>query len=308
MLLTILQDIAPVFLVIALGFFVRRWGFLPDAFSEAANRLVYYIGIPCLIFGQVAVGDFSQNFRPEQIAATLAAVLAVTVAAIVLALLLRLPVRSGVTFTQNCVHGNTGYIALAVVLYVLGEKGLAGASVLAGFIMLINNTVSLALFNFSPHHRRALSWKTLRGFVGNPIVVAALLGLGFSALRIPLPQVAVRSIGIVSDMALPVALLIIGGSLRPGIRARLPVAHLTSLLKLVALPAAGVFFFRLFGVAPADAVPAIILLGSPAATISYVMAKEMDGDPELAAAAVTVSTVLSIVTYTLWIALLKQGA
>jgi predicted permease len=307
MLLAILQDIAPVFLVIALGFFARRWGLLPDAFNEAANRLVYYIGIPLLIFGQVAPGDFSQNFRPEQIAAVLAALLATAALGVLLASLLRLPAGSAITFTQTCYHGNTGYIALAVLLYVLGQEGLARASVLAGFTMLFNNTLSLALFTFSPSHRKPLSWANLRSFLGNPIVAATLLGLGFSALRLPLPAVVARSIGIVSDMALPVALLIIGGSLSSRIRARLPLANLAALLKLAALPALGVLFLRLFGAGPAAAVPAVILLGSPAATISYVMAKEMDGDPELAAATVTVSTVLSIVSYTLWIAFLAGG-
>lgn len=304
MLLTIVLDISPVFLVIALGFFARRRGFLPDAFSEAANRLVYTIGIPLLIFGQVAPGDFSRNFRPGQIAAVLAAVLATAAIGLLLAALLRLPTPSALTFAQCCYHGNTGFIALAVLLYVLGPEGLAAGSVLAGFTMLANNTLSLGIFTFTPRHRRSLSWATLRSFLANPIVAATMLGLGFSALRIPLPAVLLRSIGIVSDMALPLALLIIGGSLSPRIRARLPPAHLASLLKLAVLPGLGVLLLRLFGAEAAATVPAVILLGSPAATLSYVMAREMDGDAELAAATVTVSTVLSVVSYTAWIAVL----
>lgn len=305
MILTILQDIAPVFLVIALGFFARRRGLLPDAFTEAANRLVYTIGIPLLIFGQVAPGDFSRNFRPAQIAAVVAAVAATAALGLLLALALRLPAPTALTFVQDSYHGNTGFIALAVLLYVLGPAGLAAGSVLAGFTMLVNNTLSLALFTFSPRHRRRLSGATLRSFLGNPIILATMLGLAVSALRVPLPAVLLRSISIVSDMALPVALLIIGGSLSPALRSRLPLAHLASLLKLAVLPALGVLFLRLFG-AEAAAVPAVILLGSPAATLSYVMAREMDGDPELAAAVVTVSTVLSVVSYTVWIAALSS--
>lgn len=303
MLLTIFHDISPVFVVIALGFIARRRGFLPDAFAEAANRLVYNIGIPLLIFGQVAPGDFSRNFRPAQIAALLCAIVVASALGLLLATLLRLPPPAALTFVQDCYHGNTGFIGLAVLLYVLGPAGLAAGSVLAGFTMLINNTLSLALFTFSPHHRRRLSWATLRSFLGNPIILATMLGLVFSALRVPLPSVLQRSIGIVSDMALPVALLLIGGALSPQIRSRLPLAHLASVVKLAVLPALGVTFLSLLGAREA-AVPAVILLGSPAATLSYVMAREMDGDAELAAAAVTVSTVLSVVSYTAWIALL----
>jgi len=305
MLLRILQDISPVFLVIALGFFARRRGFLPDAFSEAANRFVYNIGIPLLIFGQVAPGDFSRNFRPGQIAAILLAVLAAAAIGLLLAALLRLPVATALTFTQDCFHGNTGFIALAMLLYVLGPEGLAAGSVLAGFTMLVNNTLSLVLFTYAPRRDRCCPRATLRTFLENPIIAATMLGLAFSALRVPLPVIALRSIKIVSDMALPVALLIIGGSLTPAMRGRLPLASLASLVKLMALPALGVLAFRLFGAA-GDAVTVAILLGSPAATLSYVMAREMDGDPELAAATVTMSTVLSSAGYTFWIALLGR--
>jgi predicted permease len=58
------------------------------------------------------------------------------------------------------------------------------------------------------------------------------------------------------------------------------------------------------GVGLTQAETAVILLASPSATVTYVMASEMGGEPELAAAAVTISTIISIVTYTLWIAVM----
>ena len=146
MLPSVLQSLSPVFPVIAVGFLARRRGWLPEAFAEAANRLVYNLGIPLLIFAQVAPGDFSRTFRPAQIAAVLAAVLAAAALALLLAALLRLPAATALTFAQDSFHGNTGFIALAVLRYVLGPEGLAAGSVLAGFTMLINNTLALALF------------------------------------------------------------------------------------------------------------------------------------------------------------------
>ncbi len=307
MLLSILADIAPVFLVIGVGFLARRRGFLPDVFMEAANRLVYYLAVPLLVFSTVSAAPFAESFRPREIAGTTLAVLAVALLGVALGKLLRLPPPTAITFAQNGVHGNTGYIALAMVLYVLGEKGMASAGVLAGMVMLVNNTVSLALFQLLPRERRALSLGTLGKVLGNPIVAAALLGLLVSATRFPFPPFAARAVGIVGDMALPLGLLIIGGSLRSDIVGRLPLAAASSVLKLLLLPAAGLLILGAMGIPAAAAVPAVILLGSPSATISYVMAREMGGDHELAAAGVTVSTMLSIVTYTFWLALLSKG-
>jgi predicted permease len=47
--------------------------------------------------------------------------------------------------------------------------------------------------------------------------------------------------------------------------------------------------------------PGLILLASPTATISYVMAKEMKGDADFAVAAISISTLLSAVTFTAWL-------
>ncbi len=105
-------------------------------------------------------------------------------------------------------------------------------------------------------------------------------------------------------MALPLALLIIGGSLRPASGRRIQLVTFSTMFKLLLLPLAGILIFRAIGVSQAQAVTAVILLASPSATVTYVMASEMGGKPDLAAAAVTISTVFSIATYTLWIAVM----
>ena len=67
-MVSILESISPVFLVILLGFMSRRMGFLPDIFISSANRLVYYIAIPILVFDEISRGSFSQSFDMHQIA------------------------------------------------------------------------------------------------------------------------------------------------------------------------------------------------------------------------------------------------
>ena len=74
-------------------------------------------------------------------------------------------------------------------------------------------------------------------------------------------------------------------------------------MKLFLLPLTGLLIFRLMGLQAVPTEAAVILLASPSATVTYVMASEMGGKPDLAAAAVTFSTVFSIITYTVWIAI-----
>lgn len=306
-MLTILENISPVFLVIALGYFSRKLGFLPDSFILSANRLVYYVAIPILVFSEISRGNFTESFYPSQIAGTFLAAAVVLGVSLVLGTSLKLPADKKSTFSQISYHGNLGYVGLAVVFYALGTGGRAEASVLAGFLILFQNIISISLFTLMPGRGKRLSTQDLYRFLGNPIILSTVLGLFFSAAGLSLPHFVNSTFDIVGDMALPMALLIIGGSLTQLTIGRLKHVALSTTLKLAVLPLTGYALFQVLEVGPAQTLTAVILLASPSATISYVMAAEMGGDTDMAATAVTISTAVSIVTYTLWIAVVGGG-
>jgi len=303
-MLSILESISPVFLVIGLGFFSRRFGFLPDQFIASANRLVYFVAIPLLVFREISRGPFARSFDPMQIGGAFLAVGIVAGFALLMARALGTSEGGGATLTQCSFHGNLGYVGLAVVFYALGPEGRGSASVLAGFLILFQNIVAIGIFTFTARGNRTLDMKSAGRFIGNPIIIATVLGLFFSASAIAVPDFIGRSFDIVADMALPLALFIIGGSLKTAPARRLQLVGFSTLMKLFLLPFSGFLIFRFMGLAPAPTEAAVILLASPSATVTYIMASEMGGKPDLAAAAVTFSTVFSIVTYTLWIAVL----
>jgi predicted permease len=131
-----------------------------------------------------------------------------------------------------------------------------------------------------------------------------MAGITFSITGLNLPEILDRSLKILSGMALPLALLVIGTSLSfTQIRQQLKLTLVISILKLVLLPALGLILFLLLHLYRVEYLPALILLASPTATITYVMASEMGGDPDLATAAISVTTLASAVTFTLWLGL-----
>jgi predicted permease len=195
-------------------------------------------------------------------------------------------------------------VGLAVVFYALGPGGRGSASVLAGFLILFQNVLAIVIFTISTAGGRKPDIRSAGKFLLNPIILATILGLASSASGFDMPGFATRSFEIVADMALPLALLIIGGSLKTAPARSIQLVGLSTILKLVVLPLMGLLIFRLIGVEPIQAETAIILLASPSATVTYVMASEMGGKPDLAAAAVTISTAFSIFTYMLWIGIM----
>ena len=124
-----IQTIIPIFAIIFLGVFARHKGFITESFLEPANRLVYYLAIPAMIFRAIAGSSLSSQLNPRVVAATLCCIPVLFVLAWVLNFLLgNTGGRSG-TFIQCTFHGNLGYIGLAVSYYYLGEAGLAKASI-----------------------------------------------------------------------------------------------------------------------------------------------------------------------------------
>ena len=302
--MNIATTIIPIFAVIVLGWFSRYRGFIQPAFLGPANRLVYHIAIPAMIFRSISRSSFKAQFDVQVIIITLLSVLAVFAVAWCAGSIGRIKKERLGTFIQSSFHGNLGYIGLAVSYYFLGDNGFARASIIAGFIMILQNflaVVSLQVYSNKISTKKRgfnLVWKIL----GNPVILSAMAGILFSLTEVPIPFVVGRTLDIISGLALPMALLLIGASLSfESIRLQIFSILSSSIMKLVLLPGLGLTLYRLFGLPLNDYLPGLILLASPTATISYVMAKEMHGDTDFAVSAISISTILSAVTFTVWL-------
>jgi malate permease and related proteins len=305
-MLHVLYTIGPVFVIILLGWRLRAWAFLPGHLIAPLNRMVYYLAIPAMIFREVAQAPFHAHFQPMLLGATLSAIVLVFGIAMGSGFLFSISKREFGTFLQTSFHGNFGYIGLAVVYYFLGKDGFTSASILAAFLMVLQNFLSvLALQAFSSRtaslHRLVFFAKKI---VYNPVIFSSLAGIGFSLFQIPIPEPADRLLGIISGMALPLALLVIGASLSFGlIRSHLLPALCTGFMKLAVLPALGIGLYLWLRLSPEQFLPGLILLASPTATTAYVMAGEMEGSTELASAAISLNTLISAGTFVFWLGL-----
>ena len=303
-MLHVIHTIGPIFIVILLGWFLSWREFIPTSLIAPLNRLVYYLAIPAMIFSGIAKASFAVYFDPLLLTATLFPVLIVFFIALVIAKVRSLDRNQGGTFVQSSFHGNLGYIGLAVCYYLLGEKGLTSASILAGFLMLFQNLLAVIgyqLFSSGMRNGRRL-WFFIKKIVGNPVILSSLAGMAFSLLKIPIPETIDRCLTIISGMSLPSALLVIGASLSFGlIWSNIRLVLAAGLLKLLVLPALGVLAYGFSGILSAQFLPALILLAAPTATITFVMAGEMDGSTDLATAAISMNTLLSALTFILWL-------
>ncbi|RLB99524.1 MAG: AEC family transporter [Deltaproteobacteria bacterium] len=302
--MNIFTTIIPIFTIILLGWISRKKGFIHADFIGPANSLVFYIAIPAMIFSAISRATLTAHFNVGILVITLSTAMVAFVFAWVFGRACRLKQGQLGSYVQISFHGNLGYIGLAVAFYYLGEDGFVKASILTGFLMIVQNLLSVLSLTFNAHqpdsarHGRTI----VRNLVGNPVILSAMAGIVCSFLKVPIPLIIQRSLGILSGLALPMALLIIGASISfQETRHRVKWVLSSSTTKLFLMPGLGYITFRALGFPPGEYLPGLILLASPSATISYVMAKEMKGDPDLAVIAISFSTLLSALTYTFWL-------
>lgn len=301
--MNILSTIVPIFTVIVLGWFARYRGFIPPEFIGPANRLVYYLAIPAMIFHSISKASLKTKFDITVLIITLLSILVVFAVAWGVGLIRRMQKGQLGTFIQSSFHGNLGYIGLAVAYYSLGNEGFVRAGIIAGFMMILQNFLAVVALQFNTDNSSIAESRSnvLIGILGNPVILSAIAGILFSLIGIRVPIVIGRILDILSGLALPMALLVIGASLSFELmQLRIFRILCSSFMKLILLPGLGYALYRLFNMALHDYLPGLILLATPTATITYVMAKEMEGDTDFAVAALSFSTLLSAATFSIW--------
>ena len=300
----IVSTIIPIFSIVIIGWFIRLKGFIPSEFLGPANRLVFYIAIPAMIFRSVAKASFKAQFNLTVLLITLSSVVAVFALSWMAGKIAKRGEKTLGTYIQSSIHGNLGYIGLAVAYYFMGQEGFVKAGIIGGFVMILQNFLAVAALVLYgkdvPYRENRLFF--VQKIFGNPVILSAMAGIFFSVMEIPVPEVIGRILDILGDLALPMALLVIGASLSFEVM-RLSVFSVISanFFKLIVLPCVGFILFGLYGISPGEYLPGLILLASPTATIAYIMAKEMDGDANFAVAAISSSTLISAATFSFWL-------
>jgi len=298
-----LGALAPVFLMIALGWLLRRAGIPGDAFWPGAERLVYRVLFPALLFLVTAGSPFA-GFRVLPVATALALGVLVTAGLAILARpWLEVDDAGFTSVFQGAIRTNT-YVGLAGAAALYGQAGLDIMGLVVLVVITLVNLLSVAaLLHYGAV---AAGGPALLGAIlRNPLILACLAGFAVNAAGIPVGGVPGATLDILGRASLPLGLLCVGAGLdlaRIGEQRRAALATVT--LKLLIMPAATALFCRLLGVEGLTAAAAILFNAVPISASSYVLARELGGDAPLLAGLITLTTIAALLTMPLLLALL----
>lgn len=298
---------APVFAMLFLGVLLKRLHWIDTAFINTASSLVFRGTMPTLLFLGIVRADLGAALQP----ALLLFFVIATLVCFALAwgwAIWRIPHEDRGIYTQGAFRGNNGIIGLALATSLYGDYGLSLGAVLGGVVILCYNVLSaIVLAIYSPGARTG-PLAIGKSILINPLIIGVLLAIPFAYWRIPLPGWLLTSAEYFAQMTLPLALICIGGTLSlASLRQSSGTALSASLMKMVWLPLLATFGAWLYGFREADLAILFLYFASPTAAASFVMARAVGANHELAAAIIVITTLVAVITTNLGLLLLQWG-
>jgi predicted permease len=290
----VILALLPIVLLIMLGMGLRRLRFLSEGFWPQAERLSYYVLVPCLFFHSLATAKLDALPARALVTTLILSILAVAALVVALRPVLRVDGPSFTSIFQGGIRFNN-YVGVTLAAGLFGTQGLALAALCSAAIVPTVNI--LCVLVFARHGAARLSGRGIaRQLVTNPLVLGSFAGIGFQLLGLSLPagiEPALRALGAAS---LPLGLLCVGAALEFGsVRGWLAPVATSSAIKFLAMPIVTVAVASLMGLTGPALVTALLFQALPTASSAYIMARQLGGDAPLMAGITAMQTLFALV-------------
>lgn len=330
----------PVFLVMVLGGLIKKIGIIDEHFANVAYRYVFKVALPVLLFRDLSKSDFKSQFEPKFVLyCSIVTILMFSLVWIFTEILMKDDTQKG-AFIQGSCRSSAAILGMAFVQNMYSDTGMAPLMIVAAVPLF--NIFAVVVLTFKAHPKEVVvneidTYETVQNIndneevvtdnitikktvshktdnikkasiniVKNPIIIGIVLGFISSMLNMKYPVIINKTIESIAQTATPIALICIGAGFegRKAIKKIKPTLVAT-FIKLIGLAAVFIPIGVALGFRNQELVAALIMLASPTTVTSYVMAKSMDNDEVLSSSIIVLTTVLSSITLTGWIFILR---
>ncbi|MCV0429561.1 MAG: AEC family transporter, partial [Roseibium sp.] len=275
--------VAPVFVLIAIGYSLARFRILNQSVGEALGQFVFIVPIPVLIFRTLTTADLSAGF-PFALWASyfLGGTATWFLGGIVIRKGFGRDARAGAIGAISSTYSNLVLVGLPLVTAVYGQEGQVP------LLLLISVHFATMTLILSVAMERAaavdngeelpplgkLVVATLRSLFKNPLIIMIVFAFAWRQTGLQIPEIGQDVLNRIAATALPLALLSLGMSLvHYGMRGNILPGFLLSILKMVVMPSIvfliGTFLFQL---PPLWATVATVAAGCPTGVNAYIFA------------------------------------
>lgn len=297
----------PIFLLIILGKVLKTTKIINDEFTKTADRYVFRIALPALLFSDLTENNVGSAFDGKYVLFCFSVtIFSIAVLWGLTEKFMKNEEQKG-AFIQGSYRSSAAILGLAFINNMYDSVGMAPLMII-GCVPLYNIFAVIILTLKGDNGGKKPNMKeTFINVMKNPILLSILIALPFALLNLHFPSFVNKAIGSVANTATPLALISIGASFE-GKKAlkKIKPTLLASFIKLILL--AGLFLplAVFFGYRNQELMALLVMLGSPTTVSSYIMAKNTGNDGILTSSIIVLTTLLSSLTLTLWIFVLKS--
>lgn len=297
----------PIFLIMVLGWFLMRIGLFNKEFNKVADKYVFKVALPVLLFKDIATADIRSDFNLTFVLFCMVTTTIMFLAIWGLSYIFIKDKTQVGAFAQASARGSAAVLGIAFINNIYGNSGMAPLMIVSA--VPLYNILSVIILTFSSSAKDSKNSnikKACINVVKNPIIIGIFLGLPFSIFGINIPAIPLKAVTSIAQTATPIALLVVGAGFE-GAKAikKIKLTSIATFIKLVLLPLIFFPFAIAFGFRSSELVAILVMLGSPTTVTCYIMAKNMGNDEVLSSSIVVMATLLSSVTLTGWIFVLK---
>lgn len=298
--------VLPLFLCIALGYFLKQIHMVDESVLNKLNKLCFRVFLPIYLFHSVYTTDLSAAFNGKLILFAILSLLALFLLLLLLIPRMEKADKRRSVIIQAIFRSNFALFGLPVATSLCGEEKVGPTALLVGIIVPIYNVLAVITLEMFRGGKPSVR-KMLKGIVTNPLIIAPAIGILFYLLHLNLPYAVEKTVIDLGRVATPLSLVALGGSFSFGrVKGYFKQLIIGVSGKLVFAPLIMITIGALLGFRNEMLVPILIMFGAPTAVSSFPMAQQMDADGELAAQFVVFTSAFAILTIFVWIFVLKQ--
>lgn len=298
--------VAPIFILLALGYFLTRVKVLTELTTKKMNNLCFKVFFPVLLFNSIYNTKIEGAFSPKLL---LTAV--ITVSSVFVLLFILIPIieknnaKRGVLI-QAIFRSNFVIFGLPITTAICGSENLGSVSILIAVIVPLYNALSIIALEVFRGEKIRIG-KILKGIATNPFIIGGTAGIIFLLLKIPLPAPISSCVSDLSKIATPLALILLGATFKfSDIRPNIKGILIGSIGKLFVIPLICIPLFIILGFRGTELTALTVMIGAPTAVSSFTMAEQMNADKTLAGQIVVFDSIGAVFTMFLWLFILMQ--
>ena len=297
--LFIINTVSPIFLIVIVGWVLRKIGVIHEDFIRQSIKFVFNVTLPALIFLKLATVDFSALFDGKIIVLVYGCMFIIFFLSWLLSKIFIVKGRGRGVFIQGGFWPNNVIIGLALIMNIFGEDAVSKMVMILIFLIPLDYMLSVIALTISDRssERGKVLVKMIKSVALNPVIISAIVAIIISLLRVPIPKILTNTGNYLAAITLPLALIGLGGTLKIKLLKNTSLITLGALIiKILISPLIATTIGYFIGYTGIDLGIIFILFACPTAIVSFILADAMTPHGEIAGNIVLTTTLASSIT------------